>query len=131
MLKAAHFISGRSNDPGRVLELSLPVIPLRKGLFGRVSYVGHDHQYIHNFLPAATAGNGLSPVPDSKSDEWFTLGDIPLTDAEPYSPSPALHSFYKKKLADYLRRLKTLKRNEGQLDADLLNKLKALGYLNN
>ena len=129
--EGSDFINGRPNDPRRVLELSLPVIPLRQGLFGRVSYVDHDHQYIHNFLPAATAGNELSPTPHLKSDEWFTLGDIPLAAAEPFSPSPALHSHYKKKLADYLRRLKALKRNEGQLDAELLNKLRALGYLNN
>ena len=123
--------NGGPGDAQRVMELSLPMIPLRKGLFAKVSYVGSDHQYIHNFLPAAAAGAEPSAKPLMRSDEWFTLEDIPLATAEPYSPSPALHSRYKKRLADYMRRLKALKRNDGQLDAELIKKIRALGYLNN
>jgi hypothetical protein len=75
--------SGRSRSPGpgdrqRVLELSLPVIPLRKGLYGKVSYVGNDQQYIHTFLPPATAGEGFSPQPFLRNDEWFTLARLLL-----------------------------------------------------
>jgi hypothetical protein len=123
--------NGGPGDAQQVLELSLPMIPLRKGLVAKVSYVGSDHQYIHNFLPAAPAGAEPSAKPLMKSDEWFTLAATPLAAAEPYSPSPALHSLYKKRLADYMRRLKALKRNDGQLDAELIKKIRALGYLNN
>ena len=45
------------------------------------------------------------------------------------TPAPALLSRYKKTLAGYLRRLKALKRDDGRLDTELLQKLKALGYL--
>ena len=117
-------------DPQRILELSLPVSPFHSGLFGKVSFVGNDHQYIHNFLPPADAGNGLARKPVPSGDEWFTLGEPPGAAAEPYSPSPELHSQYKKMLADYILRLKALKKNRGPLDPELLEKLKALGYLN-
>jgi len=104
----------------RVLELSLPVAPLRKGIAAKVSYVAHDHQYIHNF-----------PPPAGRSDEWFIVADAPVIAGEPYVPSPALRSGYKKMLAGYLRRLGALKNNSSRLDPELLEKLKALGYLNN
>jgi hypothetical protein len=123
-----------SDDPGdarRVLELSLPVSPFHSGLFGKVSFVENDHQYIHNFLPLAAAGSKLSQEPALSADEWFTLADALGVASEPYSPSPALHSRYKKKLVDYILRLKALKKNRRQLDPELLEKLKALGYLNN
>jgi arylsulfatase A-like enzyme len=114
----------RDRDPGgsqRVLELSLPVSPFHAGSFGKVSFVGADHQYIHNF----------SPPPAPKVDEWFNLAAMPAETVEPYSPSPALHSRYKKMLADYILRLKAMKKNHRQLDPELLEKLKALGYINN
>jgi hypothetical protein len=50
---------------------------------------------------------------------------------EPFAPPAALQRIYKKMLADYLRRLKALKKNNGQLDPELMEKLRALGYLNN
>ena len=124
----------RSGDPGdmrRVLELSLPVSPFHSGLLGKVSFVGDDNQYIHNFLPPPSAAAGAAPKPAASGDEWFTLPDSPVAAAEPFSPSPALHSRYKKMLADYILRLKDLKREKGQLDPELMEKLKALGYLNN
>jgi hypothetical protein len=34
-------------------------------------------------------------------------------------------------IAGYLRRLRALKKNNSQIDPELLEKLKALGYLNN
>jgi hypothetical protein len=114
----------------RVLELSLPVSPFHSGLLGKVSYVGNDFQGIHNFLPPA-AGAGPAAKPAASGDEWFTLPESPAAAGEPYSPSPALHSRFKKLLADYILRLKALKKNKGQLDPELLEKLKALGYLNN
>lgn len=118
------------HDPLRVLELALPVIPVRQGLPGRVSYVGSDHQYIHNFPPPAAAGNGTGPGKAWGADEWFTLPDSPVSTAESFVPAPALHSRYKKMLSGYLDRLKALKSAQGPLDAELLKKLKALGYLN-
>jgi len=123
--------SGNPGDPQRVLELSLPVSPFHSGLFGKVSFVGMDCQYIHNFLPPATAASEFLPKPVLSSDEWFTLPDMPGAAIEPYSPSPAFHSRYKKMLAGYILRLKALKKNNGRLDPELLEKLKALGYLNN
>jgi hypothetical protein len=107
----------------RVLELSLPVSPFRGGSFGKVSFVDADGQYIHNFLPPATAGS-------EPSDEWFRLADTPVAGGESFAPSAALHSRHKKLLAGYILRLKALKKNRGQLDPELLEKLKALGYLN-
>ena len=119
------------NDPQRVLELSLPVSPFHKGLFGKVSFVNNDYQYIHNFLPPATTGDEFSPQPVLSGDEWFTLAETTVAAAKPYSPSPAFHSRYKKMLVDYILRLKALKKNNRQLDPELMEKLKALGYLNN
>jgi arylsulfatase A-like enzyme len=119
------------DDPRRVLELSLPVSPFHRGSFGKVSFIDDNYQYIHNFFPPPTAGSELVPKPVSSSDEWFTLASMPGAAAEPYSPSPALHSRYKKMLAGYILRLKSLKRNNRQLDPELLEKLRALGYLNN
>jgi hypothetical protein len=113
------------------LELSLPVIPLRKGLSGKVSYVGYDQQYIHTFIPPATAGDNLLPKSILSGDEWFTLADTPVVAGVSFAPTPALHSSYKKMLAGYLRRLRALKKNNSQIDPELLEKLKALGYLNN
>ncbi len=107
----------------RALELSLPVSPFRGGSFGKVSFVDADGQYIHNFLPPATAGS-------EPSDEWFRLADTPVAGGESFAPSAALHSRHKKLLASYILRLKALKKNRGQLDPELLEKLKALGYLN-
>ena len=115
----------------RNLELSLPVIPLRKGLPGKVSYVGDDHQYIHNFYPPGIAAKQLSPQSLVNENEWFTLTDSLAIAAGTFAPAPALHAKYKKMLADYLRRLRALKKNQGRLDPELLQKLKALGYLNN
>ena len=128
--------AGRSMEPGhhdpqRVLELALPVIPVRKGLPGRVSYVGADHQYIHNFLPTAMDGAEIAARPGLNVDEWFTLSDTPMVVAGAFAPPPALHSRYKKMLAGYMQRLRALKKSGGQLDPELLQKLKALGYLNN
>jgi arylsulfatase A-like enzyme len=120
-----------SMDPRRVLELSLPVSPFHSGLFGKVSFVEKDFQYIHNFLPPATAATELSQKPVLSADEWFTLPASPVVAGEPYSPSPAFHSRCKKKLANYILQLKALKKNKGQIDPELLEKLKALGYLNN
>ncbi len=122
---------GDPGDAQRVLELSLPVSPFHSGLLGKVSFVGDDYQYIHNFLPPPAAGEGLAPKPAASGDEWFTLPGSPAAAGEPYSPSPSMHSRYKKMLADYILRLKALKKNRGQLDPELLEKLKALGYLNN
>jgi choline-sulfatase len=130
----ADTFASRSGSPGeaqRVLELSLPVSPFHRGLFGKVSFVEKDHQYIHNFLPPTNAGQEYAPLPVSKGDEWFTLADTPAAAVEPFSPSPALHSRYKKMLAAYILRLKALKNNHQQLDPELVEKLKALGYLNN
>jgi hypothetical protein len=124
----------RSRNPGqgqRVLEMSLPVSPFHAGAPGKVSFVGADHQYIHNFLPPPTAADKLSAPLVPQGDEWFTLAAMPAAAAGPYSPSAALHSRYKKMLADYILRLKALKKNNGRLDPELLKKLKALGYLNN
>jgi hypothetical protein len=122
---------GGPGDEQRVLELSLPVSPFHSGLLGKVSFVGDDYQYIHNFLPPPSPGDGLSLKTAASGDEWFTLPGSPAAAGEPYSPSPSLHSRYKKMLADYILRLKALKKNRGQLDPELLEKLKALGYLNN
>jgi len=119
------------NARQRVLELSMPVAPLRKGIAAKVSYVVHDHQYIHNFSPPADSGAGSTPAPAGRGDEWFRVADTPVIAVEPFVPSPALHSGYKKMLAGYLRRLGALKNNSRQLDPELLKKLKALGYLNN
>jgi hypothetical protein len=118
-------------DRRRVLEMSLPVIPLRKGLAAKVSYVGIDHQYIHNFLPPAAVVDGSSMQPALSGDEWFTVADTPVAAVEPFAPAPALRSAYKKMLAGYLRRLRELKKNNSRLDPELLEKLKDLGYLNN
>jgi hypothetical protein len=110
--------------PQRVLELSLPVSPFHSGLFGKVSFVGHDYQFIHNFLlPAGQPVVG--------SDEWFTLADMPATAGTPCRPPAALNTRYKRRLADYINRLKGLRRDRGRIDPELLEKLKALGYLNN
>ncbi|HSQ34716.1 MAG TPA: sulfatase, partial [Candidatus Binatia bacterium] len=114
------------HDPQRVLELSLPVIPVRQGLPASVSYVGMDHQFIHNFVQPATAASA-----GRSADEWFSLAETPFSAVTAFVPTPALHSKYKKMLAAYLRRLKELKNSGGPLDAELLKKLKALGYLNN
>lgn len=119
------------NSRERILELSLPVIPLRKGVHRKLSFVGNDHQYIHNFLPPTTTGTKMTSQPAVSRDEWFSLADSPIAAVEPFSPSPALHAIYKKKLAVYLRRLRALKKNHGRLEPELLEKLKALGYLNN
>jgi choline-sulfatase len=122
---------GAPGDAPRILELSLPVSPFHSGIFGKVSFVERNCQYIHNFLPPAAAADGLAPKPVMNSDEWFTLPGSPVMAGEPYSPSPALHSRHKKMLSDYILRLKALKKNRGQIDLELLEKLKALGYLNN
>ncbi len=98
------------HDAQRLLELSLPVIPIRKGLPGKVSYVGVDHQYIHNFLPPPATGGGNEPQRFPSDDEWFSLSDGPAIAAAPFTPAPALLSRYKKMLAGYLRRLKALKK---------------------
>jgi arylsulfatase A-like enzyme len=114
--------SGPTRSLQPPLELSLPVIPLRAGLNPKVSYVAADHQYIHNFYdPRAGAGR----------DEWFALADSPTASVLPFSPSPSLFAGYKKMLAGYLRRLRALKGTRSQLDPELQQKLKALGYLNN
>jgi hypothetical protein len=128
---AVDFKSDSLSDPLRVLELSLPVIPTRKELFAKVSFVNNDYQYIHNFLPATTVRNEFSPQPVLSGDEWFTLADSPAAAVKTFSPAPALHSRYKKMLADYMRRLKAIKKNNKQIDPELLEKLRALGYLNN
>jgi hypothetical protein len=128
---AASSLNSGPGDQQRILELALPVIPLRKGLPGRVSYVADGHQYIHNFLPLAPAGDGTPPQTAAVRDEWYTMEDTPVAAVEPFVPAPALHSSYKKMLAGYLRRLRALKKNNRQLDQELLEKLKALGYLNN
>ncbi len=120
-----------ADDRKRILELSLPVIPLRKGLYGKLSYIADGHQYIHNFFPPRTAGTDMAPPTAVSGDEWFTLADTPIAAVEPFSPSPALHAMYKKKLVAYLRRLRALKKNHNRIDPELLEKLKALGYLNN
>jgi hypothetical protein len=125
------FMSGSLSDPQRVLELSLPVIPTRKELFAKVSFVNKGYQYIHNFMPPAAAGGEVAPKPVLSGDEWFTLADTPVAAVEPFAPPAALQRIYKKMLADYLRRLKALKKNNGQLDPELMEKLRALGYLNN
>lgn len=123
--------SGRVYSHERVLELSLPLVPTHKGLFGRVSFIKNDQQYIHNFLPALATWNGFVPPPVLSSDEWFTLADPPAAAAKLFSPIPGFNFRYKKMLADYLRRLKALNNNNGPLDQELMEKLKALGYLNN
>jgi len=123
--------SDGAGDARRVLELSLPVSPFHGESFGKVSFVENDCQYIHNFMPPETVADRLSPQPLASGDEWFTVAEAPGANGEPYSPSPAFHSRYKKMLAAYILRLKALKKNNRQLDPDLLEKLKALGYLNN
>jgi arylsulfatase A-like enzyme len=128
--KANNEKGGKRRDGQRILELSLPVSPFHAESWGKVSFVENDYQYIHNFLPPPT-GHELGPQPVSPADEWFTLAEMPGAAVEPYSPSPAFHSRYKKMLADYIFRLKALKKNRGKLDPELLAKLKALGYLNN
>jgi hypothetical protein len=139
LIKAQYGLDGNSGSPGnqgvtdpqRVLELSLPVSPFHAGLFGKVSFVGADHQYVHSFLPPLPVAKEFSAQPVSRGDEWFTLADTPAAAVEPFSPSPALHSRYKKLLAAYILRLKALKKNNHRLDPELMEKLKALGYLNN
>jgi arylsulfatase A-like enzyme len=119
----------REGDAGEkrpLLELSLPVSPFRSASPGKVSFVENDYQFIHDFLPPQP---GPGPEAAARSDEWFTVADAPAVSGEPFSPSPALHSRGKKLLAAYILRLKALKRNTGRIDADLLEKLKALGYL--
>jgi choline-sulfatase len=128
---AGNLMSDGRSDTQRILELSLPVSPFHSDQFGKVSFVEKNYQYIHNFLPPAIAGNNLSPQPVLSGDEWFTLADTPSAAGEPYSPSPAFHSRYKKMLVNYILRLKALKKNNQQLDPELMEKLKALGYLNN
>ena len=118
-------------DPQRTLEMSLPVSPFRSGLFGKVSFIKKDHQYIHNFLPPTNVGREYAPRPADPSDEWLTVAETPSTGVEPFSPSPEMRSRYKKMLADYIVRLKALKKKSRRLDPELMKKLKALGYLNN
>ena len=138
LVRAEYGLSDEASDaasddpirPQRVLELSLPVSPFHGGSFGKVSFVENDRQYIHTFLPPAAAGNELSRKPASSGDEWFTVAGTPAAAGEPCSPPPALHSRYQKMLAGYILRLKALKKNRGRLDPELLEKLKALGYLN-
>ncbi len=106
--------------------------PFHSGLLGKVSFVGADSQYIHNFLPppaAVATSRPRSRRPAATNGSPCRIR--PVTAGEPFSPSPAFHSRYKKMLADYIRRLKGLKKNRGQLDPELMEKLKALGYLNN
>ena len=120
-----------AGDRKRVLELSLPVAPLRKGIAAKVAYVAPGHQYIHNFPLPAHSGPGSALGPAGRGDEWFSVADTPVIAGGPYVPSPTLRSAYRKMVAGYLRRLGALKNNSGRLDPDLLEKLKALGYLNN
>ncbi|MCX6556837.1 MAG: sulfatase [Candidatus Aminicenantes bacterium] len=128
---AGHSGNDVRTDAQRMLELSLPVSPFHSGLFGKVSFVRNQHQYIHNFLPPLTAAKGISPQPCPSSDEWFALADTPMGPDKPYFPPMAFQSRYRKMLANYILRLKALKKNIHRLDPELMEKLKALGYLNN
>jgi hypothetical protein len=119
-----------AGDLHRVLELSLPVSPFHSGSFGKASFVERDHQYIHNFLPAI-AIKDLGPKPVLNDDEWFLVKDSPAAVGLPFSPAASVRSRFKKMLADYILRLKALKKNRGRLDPELMQRLKALGYLNN
>lgn len=139
LIKAQFGLDDDAGNPGndgladqqRILELSLPVSPFHSGLFGKVSFVQNDYQYIHNFLPPAAVEQRVSSQPVADVDEWFALGDMPAASGKPFSPSPAFRSKNKKMLVDYILRLKALKKSSRKLDPELVEKLKALGYLNN
>jgi arylsulfatase A-like enzyme len=121
---------GETNVSGRILELSLPVYTQPYRHWGKVSFVESGYQYIHNFQPEAVQGVP-PPDPAVESDEWFTVPPSPVISGVPFSPSPVFISRYRKMLGDYIRRLKSLKKNIGSLDPKLIENLKALGYLNN